>query len=34
MNTLPISAPALPGVAGFERVIFFITAFFEVAAEA
>ena len=34
MTTLPVSAPAVPGVASIERVIFFVEAFFEVIAEA
>lgn len=34
MITLPVGAPTLPVVAVFERVIFFVTEFFEVIAEA
>ena len=34
MTTLFVSAPPVPGVASFERVIFFVETFFEVIVEA
>jgi len=34
MTALPVRAPNFPPVAGFGRVMFFLTAFFEVIADA